>query len=214
MPQLTTDEVEDFLLNVLSEDERKAIEFALIQVNPWAHGGFAKPIKDHLESVKFKIKVFHLARVNTKCCYCQRSLNDATIEADREHVVPKSFKKSLSYDIFNISISCKRCNMTYKGERLDHIANTVGIENDVRNPDRYLIPHPNIDNCEDHLQRVSFQIGTREIATYHCHSDKGRFLYGFVELNRLCVSEIDMAQGGASVNDAIAILFDLPLRGA
>lgn len=214
MPQLTTEEIEDFLLNALSEDERDAVTFALTQTDPWAHEGFAKPIKEHLESIKVKIKDFHLERVNTKCCYCQRSLKDAKIESDREHVVPKSFKKSLSYDLFNISISCKRCNMTYKGERLDHIASTVGIEDDLRNADRYLIPHPNIDNCEDHLQRIAFQIGIREITTYHCHTDKGRFLFRFVELERLCVGEIDIAQGGASVNDAIAMLFDLPIRGA
>ncbi|SNY58209.1 hypothetical protein SAMN06297129_3544 [Pseudooceanicola antarcticus] len=203
----------DFVETVLSQSERDAIDFALTAGNPWSHESFEDPIKGNLLTAKAKIKDFHSARVSKKCCYCRRSLEDASIESDREHIVPKGKKKSLSYNIFNLSIACKRCNMTYKGEKINHIVNFETIEADLRNSGRYLIPHPNIEVYDDHLLRISLQFGSKQITSYRCITDKGRFLYDFVRLDRLCVNEIDEAQGGEKVSEIAAELFDLPIGG-
>ena len=193
MPEMTEQEVEDFVNNDLDEGERDAIEHALNSPKPWAHDKFANPTKSRLKSAKFKIKEFHKKKTQDKCCYCRRSLLDANIETDREHIVPKGKVKSLSYNIFNLSVSCKRCNMTYKRERVEHIVDYVTIESDLRNPERYLIPHPNIDIYENHIKRLSFQDGNYEITTYKRITDKGIFLYDFVRLDRLCVNQLDQA---------------------
>ncbi|HCN71249.1 MAG TPA: hypothetical protein DIS96_05860 [Pusillimonas sp.] len=207
MPRLTNEEITDFLENILTQTERDAIAVALESENPWSHNDFEATTRSNLESAKIKIKVFHAARVGQKCCYCGRSLVDATIESDREHVIPKRKAKTLSYDLFNLSIACKRCNMTYKGEKTDHIVDFKSIETDFRNPSRYLIPHPNIDIYEDHLNRCTLQFDGKELTTYKCLTNKGKFLFDFVKLDRLCVNQFDVAQGGKPVNEEIERVF-------
>lgn len=214
MADLTEQEAHDFVEQVLSQDERDAIDLALATDNPWKHDDFEDPIKASLIAAKVKIKDFHFERVSKKCCYCRRSLEDATIESDREHIVPKRKKKSLSFDIFNLSLACKRCNMTYKGEKTNHIIDFETIEADLRNSDRYLIPHPNIETYEDHLIRNSVQIGAQQFTSYTRTTQKGHFLYDFVKLERLCVNEIDLAQGGDQVSELFAQLLGLPIEGA
>ncbi|WBL32751.1 HNH endonuclease [Sinirhodobacter sp. HNIBRBA609] len=213
MTDLTEKEEDEFFELILSQDERDAVEFALAAEKPWTHESFDDPIKANLASVKVKIKDFHFPRVSRKCCYCRRSLEDASIEIDREHIVPKGKKKSLSYNIFNLSLACKRCNMTYKGERTDHIIEFETIEADLRNPARYLIPHPNIGIYERHIVRNSIQLGDKQVTSYRRITEQGHFLYHFVRLDRLCVNELDEAQGGERVNEIFAELFDLPLDG-
>lgn len=213
MPKLTEQECEDFVNNVLNEGERKAIEHALTSPKPWAHDDFHNPTKSSLKSAKVKIKNYHLQKTANKCCYCRRSLRDANIETDREHIVPKGKVKSLAYNIFNLSISCKRCNMSYKREKVNHIVNYQSIEADLRNPDRYLIPHPNIDVYENHILRKAVQYGDIEIATYELLSPKGEFLYDFVGLKNLCIGDLDVAQGGKKINESIAELFNHPIEG-
>jgi len=212
--EMTEAEEKNFTDNELTANEREAIAHALLSNSPWTHKNFDNPIKANLEAAKNKIKAYHLEKANFKCCYCRRSLQDANIETDREHIVPKAVFKSLTYNIFNLSVSCKRCNMQYKKERVDHIVDHTTIETDLRNPDRYLIPHPNIDNYVDHLVRTSLQHDDGEITTYRLITEKGRFLYNFVRLDRLCVNEIDAAQGGEKVNEIIAEIFKLPIEGA
>lgn len=214
MPNMTIEESERFYNEILSEDERHAVSIALKSDTPWTHETFDEPIKGNLINVKNKIKNFHLNKTTVKCCYCRRSLLDATIESDREHIVPKSKKKHLSYDIFNISIACKRCNMTYKGEKTEHIVEPDTVDIDLRNEDRYRIPHPNIDTYEDHIVRRSIESEGQIITTYHKKTKKGSFLYKFVRLDRLCINEIDTSQGGSQSKDAIESFFGIPIEGA
>jgi len=160
--EMTEAEEKNFTDNELTANEREAIAHALLSNSPWTHKNFDNPIKANLEAAKNKIKAYHLEKANFKCCYCRRSLQDANIETDREHIVPKAVFKSLTYNIFNLSVSCKRCKMQYK----------------------------------------------------RLITEKGRFLYNFVRLDRLCVNEIDAAQGGEKVNEIIAEIFKLPIEGA
>ena len=214
MPELTEEEAENFIDTVLTVEERDAIAVALTSNSPWKHEEFLNPTKTALKSVKDKIKAYHLIRAANMCCYCRRSLRDEKIGVDREHIIPKGKFKSLTYDIFNLSVACKRCNMDYKKERVDHIVDHETIETDFRNPNRYLIPHPNIDLYGSHIVRTSFQHDDGEVTTYKLITDKGKFLYDFVRLDRLCVNELDIAQGGEEINEFIAELFQVPIEGA
>lgn len=214
MALLTEEEIELFYNNSLTQQERDAIAIALNAETPWKHDQFDKDTKEALSSVKTKIKEFHLGKVGNKCCYCRRSLLDASIESDREHIVPKGKVEILSYDLFNLSIACKRCNMTYKGEKLDHIVDFPNIRDKLKNSNNYKIPHPNLDNYEDHLTRLSCQIGAQEFTTYSMQTDKGRFLYDFVQLHNLCINEFDKAQGGNPASEILSNAFDIPIEGA
>lgn len=213
MAELTIEEENNFLYEILTEAERGAIENALKAVKPWDHKQFQQPNITLLVSVKQKLKDFHNERTNFNCCYCRRSLNDASIETDREHIVPKSKFKNLSYSLFNLSVACKRCNMAYKKEKVDHIVNHASIETDLRNPERYLIPHPNIDVYEEHLERFSIQFASKEVTSYKINSPKGQFLYEFVKLRHLCVKEFDVLQGGNDIREPILLELGIPLEG-
>ncbi len=208
MPELTDADILEFTTNILTIEETEAIVVALTTDDPWAHKDFDEPIKSLLVSVKNKIKAFHLERVSDSCCYCSRSLKDASIETDREHIVPKGEKKSLTYNIFNLSVACKRCNMTYKNTKTDHITNLDSIEANLKDPGSYLIPHPNIDTYSDHLKRVALKVDTHELTAYGRKTDKGRYLFDFVQLQMLCVDTLDVAQGGKSLDEAMALFFE------
>lgn len=200
---MTPEEVEYFNNECLTDAEKKSVEIALKERNPWNHKAFSNELREAISEIKNKLKEYHLPRVKERCCYCRRQLNDAKIEQDREHIIPKSRCKALTYNVFNISISCKRCNMDYKKESVEHISDMSGIDEDYMNPDRYLIPHPNIDKYTDHLSRKSFEEEDLIVCSYEIRSDKGRFLYEFLRLDKLCVDEFDVAQGGrASPDDA------------
>ncbi len=214
MPEMTDEDEQNFVNNNLSDPERDAIDLALASTSPWSHENFPNPTKASLKSAKNKIKLYHLARTSNRCCYCRRSLLDANIETDREHIIPKGSFRALTYSLFNLSVACKRCNMSYKKERLDHIVDHNTIEADIKNPDRYLIPHPNIDLYSDHIVRTSFQYEDGEITTYKLITDKGKFLYEFVRLDKLCIDGIDRAQGGKGISEALAELLKLPIEGA
>ncbi len=127
--------------------------------------------------------------------------------------MPKRKVKSLTYSAFNLSMSCKRCNMTYKGEKTEHIVDYRSVEHDLRNTERYHIPHPNIENYEDHLIRRSVQLGDQELVAYERLTEKGQYLFDFVNLAALCVAELDEAQGGKKLNELFASLLDLPVEG-
>lgn len=213
MPLLTDREILRFRRYHLTREERSAIKLAEKSSNPWKHGSFPEPTKTRLESAKNKIREFHLDRTSRSCCYCRRPLRDAEIETDREHIIPKGKKKHLSYNIFNLSVSCKRCNMTYKQERIDHIVDFNTIESDMFNTARYKIPHPNIERLEDHIVRYSLQLGTNEITTYRRKSIKGRYLYTFVNLKELCVVQLDLLQAGRKVSERVRGLFRMPSNG-
>jgi hypothetical protein len=214
MPILSEEEELGFWENSFTEEERTSIAIALASYSPWSENSFEKPTKTNLISAKIKLKNFHLDRTGNRCCYCRRSLLDATIESDREHIVPKGKVKSLTFRLFNLSISCKRCNMSYKRQKTEHIVDYSSVEQDLRNTERYRIPHPNIESYEDHLIRYSIQMGDQELVTYKRLTEKGKYLFDFVNLRALCIAELDAAQGGEKLNEFFATLLDLPVEGA
>ena len=95
MSRLTRKDERNFYKS-LTKNEKAAIIKALKTNKPWDYNN-----KD-IKTVKDKIKKFHLERTKNRCCYCNSSLIDRNIESDREHIIPKSEHKKLSYNIFNL----------------------------------------------------------------------------------------------------------------
>lgn len=185
-----------YLVPVLSAEENHSILVALQSDNPWNHDLFSSSMKRNLLNVKDKIKRFHLLKNKNKCCYCRKSLLDAAIEQDREHILPKNKFKSLCYDINNLSVACKRCNMTYKGSTTKHVVCVEGIRGNHLDGNGYTIPHPNIDVYTDHIERLGLDVGDCSISLYKIYTPKGQNLYEFVRLDKLCADELTALQGG------------------
>ena len=167
------------------EDERLAIEVALLTDKPWYDPG----VKD----IKRRIKDFHLGMTVDTCCYCQRDLlGEFTMVIDVEHVLPSSKYKPQTFLMWNLSASCKRCNMDIKNDDVSFIQGDGSLEDSSR----YKLVHPNFDNPEDHLVRFAEQVGRSRIVKYVVHTpDKGRYTYDYFKLKELETISYDEAQG-------------------
>ncbi|WP_416340201.1 HNH endonuclease [Pseudomonas sp. C11] len=73
------------------------------------------PVRAVLKNLRDRIKEYHLQRQSNLCCYCRSNLHGGGLfTIDREHIVPKSYCKELTYTMTNLSVACKRCNMEIK----------------------------------------------------------------------------------------------------
>lgn len=94
----------------LSDDDTKAIAAANAQAHPWENSCVA--------DLRRRLKLHCLALTDEHCCYCQRNLRaEFQMVIDVEHVLPKSVYKELTFELVNLSASCKRCNMQIKKSR-------------------------------------------------------------------------------------------------
>ena len=185
----------------LTIEEKKAIILALKDSDPW------EVDNTYIKNVKDEIKKFHLEQQDNRCCYCYSLLTDRNIETDREHIIPKSKNKKLSYNIFNLSVSCKRCNISYKKDTCKHIVDLDCLIRKFRDGSNYNIPHPNIDHYTDHISL--FTITNSEINLYinlyKAKTEKGQNLYTMFSLDKLCENNLDKCQG--IENDNLYLLY-------
>lgn len=135
-----------------SEEELIEIGKATSQKKPW--------YEKNIDEIKKRIKEFHLRINHNLCCYCQRSLRDEfRMVIDVEHILPSSKYKSYTFEIWNTSASCKRCNMRIKKEDTDFI---VKSKADHQKSDFYKFAHPNFDEPFKNLIKYSCQFGPNQ----------------------------------------------------
>ncbi|KAB2519086.1 HNH endonuclease [Pseudomonas sp. GXM4] len=176
----------------LTDDEVTAIQAALASSSPWKVEG------EHIQSAKNKLRDFHLLRHEENCCYCRMNLHGlGHFTIDREHILPKGKDRyrSLSYTVWNLSASCKRCNMQYKGEDDDFV---LDKKNSVKyqRSENYLIVHPSFDEWEQHLSRESKQVNRKNMVKFTIvdGSAKGQYTYDYFNLMGLEVDSFTSAQ--------------------
>ncbi len=183
----------------LSEVEVQAVEAALDTNNPWDDTNASlTPHQAHLKSIKDRLVEFHSERQHGACCYCRNHLAErGPFVRDREHILPKHKYKTLSYKPFNLSFSCKRCNMEIKGMRYDFVIEPNTILDDPQNSDRYQFIHPNFDNWSDYISIIIHQENNDIIVHYHVKSDhpKAQYTYDYFKLSDLSVDTFDAKQG-------------------
>jgi len=185
-------------------DERSAIVIALASPKPWdwEPGG---ELSATLKSVKKKIHDLHMARHGNRCCYCRKNLKGGGhFVIDREHVLPKSIAayRPLTYEVWNLGISCKRCNMQYKKDKIDFVVDP----NDavaLLEGGNYRLIHPNFDLYRDHISISVMQDDDITVVKYTKKpgSGKGEYTYDYFNLRELEVGSFDEAQGIARVGD-------------
>ncbi|MCF2495613.1 HNH endonuclease [Dyadobacter chenhuakuii] len=150
-----------------------------------------------LSNVKIKIKDHFLAAPFPKCCYCSRSaIGEFRMVIDIEHVLPKSRYDSLMFDVQNLNISCKRCNMEIKRSKIDFVVDVNAMKNDYFNSVHYKFVHPNLDKYTEHIRVASFRIGDSILNKYLVRTEsKGRYTYNYFSLNELEIDNLNQAQG-------------------
>lgn len=83
---------------------------------------------DLLKDFKSKIKAYNRHKQKEQCCYCRKNFEgEFNMVIDIEHVLPKRHFGHLMFAIYNLSISCKRCNMNIKNDDISFITDTEAI---------------------------------------------------------------------------------------
>lgn len=179
-----------------TEDDEAAMLVARQEDSPWE--------SKHIKDLKSRIKKFHLSLTNETCCYCGKEFHgEFTMVIDVEHIVPKKKYDALMFNIANLSVSCKRCNLNIKGEDTDFLIEPFDCA-DVGQHDKYKFVHPNLDDRKQHLSRYVVQANECRIVKYVTRSTKGEYTYTYFKLDELEIDSFDLAQGANQVNDSEA----------
>ncbi len=152
---------------------------------------------EDLTDIKRKIKVYYRNLDNSEsCCYCKRDFRDEfNMVIDIEHILPKSKYAEFMFDIHNLNISCKRCNMNIKRERHDFVVNTATVRAGYRQSGQYHFIHPNLDRYADNIDYLRIDLNGKKLTRYNALTDKGRYSYRYFRLDRIEVNTFSSAQG-------------------
>ncbi len=151
-----------------------------------------------LKDFKIKIKIYNRHKQNEQCCYCRKNFGgEFNMVIDIEHVLPKKHFKHLMFATYNLSISCKRCNMNIKNEDISFVTDIIAVNANPTDTNLYRIIHPNFDNYFTHLEYYSKITNDRKIIKYKVLADssKGQFTYDYFKLTELEIDSLNKAQG-------------------
>lgn len=151
-----------------------------------------------LKDFKRKIKIYNRHKQNEQCCYCRKNFGgEFNMVIDIEHILPKKHFIHLMFATYNLSISCKRCNMNIKNEDISFVTDIVAVNANPTDTNLYKIIHPNFDDYFTHLEYYSKIINDLKIIKYKVLADssKGQFTYDYFQLTELEIDSINRAQG-------------------
>ncbi|RKS23360.1 uncharacterized protein (TIGR02646 family) [Flavobacterium endophyticum] len=163
-----------------------------------------------LLSFKKKFKSYYRSISNDQCCYCKRDIKaEFKMVIDIEHILPKSEFVDLMFDVINLSVSCKRCNMNIKKEDYSFVKDSKLIKENHLDKDLYKIIHPNLDSYFDHLNYNVEIVNELKIVKYRVvgESEKGDFTYKYFKLFEFEIDLMNHAQG-IVVRDELSELID------
>lgn len=149
------------------------------------------------KSLKRKIKSYLLPKTSNCCCYCRRSMHQwHGLTIDVEHVLPKESYPKYTFNLTNLSVSCKRCNMGIKGRDVSFFLSAKDESNPFRS-ELYKIIHPNFDSINQHLIFFCVQHNEKLMMKYWVMrgSKKGGETYAYFKLKNVETNSFDEAQG-------------------
>lgn len=146
-----------------------------------------KILRDHL-----------LPRLQFRCCYCQqRKTERHGLTWDIEHVAPKSLYPQFLFDLSNLAISCKECNIA-KGEK-----NTLSGRCKPTYPNSssdFSIIHPYLDTYSDHIEIM--RCGDQQ--TYRVkNAHKGKTTYMMCDLIRFDFAFAEWESFGDAITQSL-----------
>ena len=188
---------------MFSPAEKLEISTALKLSKPWDYES------QTITVVKNKLRSYHLKAQKNKCCYCRMILNASNpFVVDREHILPKTYFPQFSYEVDNISVACKRCNMSIKKTKRDFIIwnhHTCLIGPLSIN---FKFIHPNIDKFSDYISVEVRQIDDSSFILYRIINscEKSRYHYEYFDFESIMASGFNIVQGvfeDQSISDLI-----------
>lgn len=156
--------------------------------------------QEEAEPLKRKIKDHYMAVGLPSCCYCRTSMRGwHRMSIDVEHVLPKVPFHEYTFELLNLNIACKRCNMTIKGQDVSFFLGDETCSEPFCSA-LYSFVHPNLDEIDEHLLVTSYTVGQKSMTKYFWFTPKGRKSYQYFELDELEVNSFDNAQGSEVVS--------------
>lgn len=157
---------------------------------------------DLVKDLKRRIKQHYRTNLEEVCCYCRRDLTDEfNMVIDIEHILPKSKYGELMFEIGNLNISCKRCNMEIKKEKDDFVVDSTSIRINYTRPELYHFIHPNFEIYRDNMDYFRADISGTRITKFFPKTEKGTYTYKYFQLDKLEINSFDKAQGITSKNN-------------
>jgi hypothetical protein len=157
---------------------------------------------DLLRELKTRIKQYYRTNLEEVCCYCRRDLTDEfNMVIDVEHILPKSKYGEFMFEIGNLNISCKRCNMEIKREKDDFVVDTTSIRVDYTKPELYHFIHPNFEIYKDNMDYFRVDVNGTRITKFSPKTEKGTYTYNYFQLCKLEINSLNEAQGISTKND-------------
>ncbi len=151
-----------------------------------------------LTPLKRKIKLYYRQQLLEQCCYCKRNIQaEFNMVLDIEHILPKKKFLDLMFAVYNLSVSCKRCNMQIKGDDISFVVDVEAVKANPMDRHLYKFIHPNFDTYNDHLLYFSITVNDKKIVKYKVAnaSNKGAFTYGYFKLSDFEIDSLNVAQG-------------------
>lgn len=176
-----------------TEEEQQIIDAA------WIEGKLAWS-SEAMMPIRAKIRNLHRVIQGDMCCYCRKNFQqDHPLAVDVEHVLPQAIFRMIAIAPVNMSVACKRCNLSIKGEKYDFIfgADVVDVVENLEASNSYEIIHPNLDSYADHIEVAVVRIPGLVFHRYRALADspKAHKTIDFFRLRDLEVDELDAAQG-------------------
>lgn len=177
-----------------SLSEVKKIVLALKSNSPWRD--------DSLDDIKKRLKTFLISKQEQRCCYCQRNIKgEFLFVLDIEHILPKSIFNHCIFDLSNLAVACKRCNMYIKKNRIDFFNPTHEKNRQLKHrlfkSELYYFAHPNLDNSKEHLYYIMHDDSRCPLKymKYYYMTGKGRYTYEYFKLNEFEEYTLNKSQG-------------------
>jgi hypothetical protein len=149
-----------------------------------------------LTDIKRKIKLYYLGINHRQCCYCRRDAEDEFMMVlDIEHILPKSLFADFMFQLFNLNVSCKRCNMRIKGNRVDFLSDRAAVNLTPQDPLQYLFSHPNLDEYYTNIEYMVTIRNHKKSIKYLQLTPKGSYTYTYFELYKIEIDTLNEAQG-------------------
>ncbi|HGU9769166.1 TPA: HNH endonuclease [Morganella morganii] len=162
-----------------------------------------------LSALKSKIKDHLRKKQEECCCYCSRNIDDEfNMVLDIEHIIPKSKITSEMFEMMNLAVSCKRCNMRIKREDVSFINDEFQHfkeTGDYYRSGSYKFIHPNLDSWDENLIYTVAQVNRKKMVYYQVVQDssKGSYAKKYFELDKIQANTFDEAQDATSRKEPI-----------
>lgn len=165
----------------------------------WGDGEDAR-----LVGFKRLVKDIYYYEQSRRCCYCSIELQPNNKTKDLEHVIDKSGRPDLMFELRNLAVSCTTCNGGKKKKRV--LIEGCAEEGFPCDSKFYMHIHPHFDEWSDHL---FFDEYLRVVPRKD--SSKGESTYSICNFNRLNAMRLcDFFDGGrASAEKLIRSYFEV-----